>query len=181
VLTHWNNGPRIDISPHLDTLSWFRANQSFETSTLTITPPIRFNKSKGLKLAFNTNQIIKQSRGRHGRDHIFVCMYIYIYTTTCGISVHHHYSCEFKSPHARGVLDTTVCDKVCQWAATDRWFSLGTLVSSINKTYRQDITEIVLKVALNTKTYNLHLIRNIFFQGENFERTVYRLWCNDIS
>ena len=37
----------------------------------------------------------------------------------------------------RGVLDTTVCDNVCQWLATwtVRWFCLGTLVSSINKTY----------------------------------------------
>jgi hypothetical protein len=28
VLAHWNNSPQIDISPHSDTLSWFRANQS---------------------------------------------------------------------------------------------------------------------------------------------------------
>jgi hypothetical protein len=28
VLIHWNNSPRIDMSPHSDTLSWFRANQS---------------------------------------------------------------------------------------------------------------------------------------------------------
>jgi hypothetical protein len=45
----------------------------------------------------------------------------------------------------RGVLDTTLCDKVCQW------FSLGTPVSSTNKTDHHevhDITENVLKVAL---------------------------------
>jgi hypothetical protein len=28
VLSHWNNSPRIDMSPHPDTLSWFRAIQS---------------------------------------------------------------------------------------------------------------------------------------------------------
>ena len=44
---------------------------------------------------------------------------------------------------------TTLCDKVCQWLATGRWFSPGTPVSS-NKTNRHDVTEIVLKVALNT-------------------------------
>jgi len=33
---------------------------------------------------------------------------------------------------------------------TGWWFSLGTLVSSTNKTYRHNITEILLKVALNT-------------------------------
>jgi hypothetical protein len=26
--THWNNSPRIDMSLHSNTLSWFRANQS---------------------------------------------------------------------------------------------------------------------------------------------------------
>ena len=28
VLAHWNNSLRIDMSPYLDTLSWFRSNQS---------------------------------------------------------------------------------------------------------------------------------------------------------
>jgi len=41
------------------------------------------------------------------------------------------------------------CDKVCQGLATGRWFSP---VSSKNKTDRHDITEIFLKVALNTIT-----------------------------
>ena len=52
----------------------------------------------------------------------------------------------------QGVLDTTLCDKVCQWLATCRWFSLGTPVSSTNKTDHHDITEILLKGALNTLT-----------------------------
>jgi hypothetical protein len=52
----------------------------------------------------------------------------------------------------RGVLDTTFCDKVFQWLATGRWFSPGTPVSFTNKTVRHDITEILLKVALNTAT-----------------------------
>jgi hypothetical protein len=45
---------------------------------------------------------------------------------------------------------TTWCDKVCQWLATGRWFSLGIPVYSTNKTDRHDITEILLKVTLNT-------------------------------
>ena len=45
---------------------------------------------------------------------------------------------------------TALCDKVCQWHATCRWFSPGTPVSSINKTDHSDITETLLKVALNT-------------------------------
>jgi hypothetical protein len=55
-----------------------------------------------------------------------------------------------RTPFMACVLDTTLCDKVCQWLATGRWFSLGTPVSSINKTGRHDITEILLKVVLNT-------------------------------
>ena len=50
----------------------------------------------------------------------------------------------------RGLLDTTLCDKVCQCLAADRWFSPGTPVSSTNKIDCHDITEILLKVALNT-------------------------------
>jgi hypothetical protein len=55
-----------------------------------------------------------------------------------------------RTPLRRGVLDTTLCDKICQWLATGRWFSPGTVVSSTNKTDDHDITEILLKVALNT-------------------------------
>jgi hypothetical protein len=51
--------------------------------------------------------------------------------------------------YRKGVLDTTICDQVCQWLATGRWFSPGTLVSPTNKT---NITEILLKVGLNTIT-----------------------------
>jgi hypothetical protein len=50
------------------------------------------------------------------------------------------------------VLDTTLCDKVCQWLVTGRWFSAGTLVTSTNKTDRHDIAGILLKVELNTIT-----------------------------
>ena len=56
-------------------------------------------------------------------------------------------------PLRRGVLvlDTTLCDKVCQWLATGRLFFQGTAVSSANKTDRHDITKKLLKVTLNTK------------------------------
>ena len=51
------------------------------------------------------------------------------------------------------VILNTLCDEVCQWLATGQWFSS---VSSTNKNYRHDITEILLKVALNT--INQHTI-----------------------
>jgi hypothetical protein len=50
---------------------------------------------------------------------------------------------------------TALCDKVCQWLATGRWFSQDPLVSSTNKTDRHDITEKLFKVALNTIKPNL--------------------------
>ena len=48
-------------------------------------------------------------RGRRGRDRIIVG-----FITTYAISAYHHLSCEFESRSWRGVLDTTLCDKVCQ-------------------------------------------------------------------
>jgi hypothetical protein len=50
-----------------------------------------------------------------------------------------------------GVLDTTLCDKVCQWLAGGLWFSP---VSSTKKTDCHYISEILLRVALNTITLN---------------------------
>ena len=52
-----------------------------------------------------------------------------------------------------GLLDTTLCDKVRRWLVAGRWFSPGTPVSSINKTDRHDITEILLKGSLSTINY----------------------------
>jgi hypothetical protein len=43
--------------------------------------------------------------------------------------------------------------KVSQWLITDQYFFPGTPVYSTSKTDRQDITEILLKVALNTTTF----------------------------
>ena len=54
------------------------------------------------------------------------------------------------------MLDITLCDKVCQWLATGRWFSPGASVSSTNKTERHYITEILLKMTLNTLTLTFY-------------------------
>jgi len=76
------------------------------------------------------------------------------FTTTYAISAYHHWCCELKIISIRARC-TTLCDKVCEWLATGRWFSVGTPVSSTNKTDRPDITEILLKVVLNTITLSL--------------------------
>jgi hypothetical protein len=54
--------------------------------------------------------ILKFGKGRSGRDRMVVGV-----STTCAISAYHHLSCEFEPCSWRGVLDTTLCDKVCQW------------------------------------------------------------------
>ena len=58
-------------------------------------------------------------------------------------------------PSRRGVLDTTLCDQVCQGLAAGRWFSRGTPDSPTNKTDSLNITKILLKVALNSITITL--------------------------
>ena len=47
--------------------------------------------------------------GHRCHDHMVIG-----FTTTCAIGACHHYSCEFESNSWQGVLDTTLCDKVCQ-------------------------------------------------------------------
>ena len=70
--------------------------------------------------------------------------YVVGFTTTYAISAYqyHHWSCEFEPHSWRGILNTTLCNKVCQLLATGRWFS--------QCTDHHDITEILWKVALIT-------------------------------
>jgi len=50
---------------------------------------------------------------RRGRD----CMVVGL-ATTGAINAYHHWSCEFESCLWWGVLDTTLCDEICQLLAT---------------------------------------------------------------
>ena len=61
-----------------------------------------------------------------------VCLYdpiVVRYSITYGISVYHYQRCEFEFRPWGGVLDTTVCDKVCQWLAVDQRTSPCALIS----------------------------------------------------
>ena len=75
---------------------------------------------------------------------------------------------------------TTLCVKVCQWLATVWWFSPGPPFSSTNKTDHHDITEILLKVTLNTiKQTNkkqTHLISLCFLQS-GYKMNEWFLWA----
>ena len=66
----------------------------------------------------------------------------------------------------------TLCDKVCQWLATGRWFSPGTPASSSDKTDRHHITEIFLKVVLNTITLILSILSNPIDLLQNYIKVV---------
>ena len=66
----------------------------------------------------------------------------------------------------------TLCDKGCQWLATCRWFSPRPWVSFINKTDRHDITEILLKVALDTTSY----VGNIEKACRTHIKCVFYMW-----
>ena len=92
---------------------------------------------------------ILQYRGRRSSYRMVVG-----FTTTYTVSAYYHrsYECEPRS----GVLDTTLCDRVCQLLATGQRFSP---VSSTNKTDHHDITEILLKVALNTTNQPKHTLQ----------------------
>jgi hypothetical protein len=53
---------------------------------------------------------------------LWSCLKVVGFMTTSIISAYHHESCEFESCSWRGVLNTTLCDKVCQWLATGQLF-----------------------------------------------------------
>ena len=89
----------------------------------------------------------KYNIGRCSRD----CM-VLVFTTKKAISAYHHWNCEFESRSWRDVLDTTLCDNVVSDLRQVGGFFPCIPVSSTNKTDRHDITEILLKVALNTIT-----------------------------
>jgi hypothetical protein len=63
--------------------------------------------------------------------------------------------------------------EVCQWLATGRWFSLGTPVSSNNKTDHHDITDILLKVLLNTRNLKTS---PLFLISEKKDPTIIIFW-----
>ena len=66
----------------------------------------------------------------------------------------------------RSVLDTTLCDKVCQWRAAGRW-PLGTPVSATNKTDRHNITEIWFWLTAMSKI-NFSTLQECFFFHQFF-------------
>ena len=84
--------------------------------------------------------------GRRGCD----CMVIG-FTTTYSISVYQHLRYEFESRSGEVYWMQHYVIKFVSDLQQVSGFSPGSLISSTSKTDRHDITEILLKVALNTK------------------------------
>ena len=65
--------------------------------------------------------------------------------------------CKYRKECTRlaAASDKAASDKAYQLLAHGRWFSPGTPASSTTKTGRHDITEILLKVSLNTKNQSI--------------------------
>jgi hypothetical protein len=81
---------------------------------------------------------LTQNRGRRGHDRMvvgFLKMQLVPITTNVVSSNHLR----------RSVLNTTLCDKDCQWLAAGRWAFPGIPVSFTDKIDRHDITEIFQK------------------------------------
>ena len=95
-----------------------------------------------------------EGRGRCGCDHMIIG-----FTTTCAISAYHHKVVSLNTADGEMYSIQHLCYKVFQWLVAGQWFSLGILVFSNNTTDRYDIAKILLKVALNTITLTLTLIR----------------------
>jgi hypothetical protein len=67
----------------------------------------------------------------------------------------HNYLCNQCLSSLMLSVRTPLGDKVCQWLAGGRWYSPGTSASSTTKSGCHDITEILQKVALNTRNQSI--------------------------
>jgi hypothetical protein len=83
--------------------------------------------------------------GRRGRDRMILDLQLQSVTITINVV-------SLNPAQARYTRFNSMWYNVCQWLAAGRWLTSGPPVSSINKTDRHDINEILLKVALNIVT-----------------------------
>ena len=89
----------------------------------------------------------KETDGRRGNDRMVVGF-------TCAICAYHHWCREFESRSGRDVQHYVI---KFVWLAAVLLFSLDTPASSTNKTDCHNITEILLKVALNTINQTINI------------------------
>ena len=100
-------------------------------------------------------------RGHFGRDRMVVG-----FTTTYAISAYHHWCCEFESWSGRGVQHYVI-KFVSNLRQVDAFLRVLQFPPPII-TDRHNITEILLKVALNTIKPNQIYIFDLFYHTLNF-------------
>ena len=113
-----------------------------------------------LEVSHNTCNIYNQA-AFCGRDRMVIGL-----TTIYAIGAYHHWCCEFESRSRRSLQHYVI--KFVSDLRQVGGFSPGPPVSSTNKTYLHDITEILLKVALNTIKQPKNLQTN--------HDSVYKFW-----
>jgi hypothetical protein len=119
---------------------WYKCalgENPFVSLTVTFYITMHLKKMYWTIYIYTIFDLSSENRGRRGCDRL-----VFRFTTTCAINTYHHWSFELES-----CLATTLCDSLL---VSDRWFSPGIPVSFTNKTDHCDITEIWLKVELNT-------------------------------
>ena len=87
-----------------------------------------------------------------GRDRMVVG-----FTTICAISTYNHQSCDFEFRSWWSVIDTTLCDKVCQWLVTGCWFYPGTPISSTNKNWPPPYNWNIVESGVKHHKQTIHL------------------------
>ena len=147
-ITH--EGSTLSITPYDQVLNTWSITH--EGSTLTITPYDQvFNTwsitHEGSTLKHYTTDMVFALTGRNITRNITIFIPDWINSIEYLI----YYGVVFNKLKKWCTQLAAASDKVYQLLAHDRWFSPSTPASSATKTGRQEIAEILLKVALNTK------------------------------
>ena len=132
------------------------------SSTFILLPPSELSLSFFCIFAFCLNNFLKKICDRLINWHSYIYLKGLSWSWSYGSWIYNYLCYQCLSPLTlwvwislrRVVLDTALCDKVCQWLTTGRWFSP---VSSTNNTDFHDIARILLKVALNIITLTLYI------------------------
>jgi hypothetical protein len=101
----------------IEQINWFLSSISIHPIVIQIIRLVSIYLESILYM-FWWNSMCPPPSGCRGRDLMVVGL-----TATFAISAYHHQYCEFKPRSWWSVLETTICDKVCQWLTTGQWFS----------------------------------------------------------
>ena len=154
MLVHWNNSPRIDISSHSDTWSWFRANQSLL---------FHLNAACFRGKTTNTNFIVfglMWSGLELTIYRTYYCYILYIYICTC----FHYFSCNCF--YENNIPNESHLSIVVIYYIIDIWFHLYRHQTRLT-TYLNLAKTIVLFIHYKSVTFSLSFQFNCL-ETENY-------------